>query len=122
MQAESKSSHLSPRPLSKLLPSTRYPVRLTWPYGGTSLLVAGSFNDWHPEPMIFDGEKWFIDLRLATGTYQYKFVKNGAEWAYDVTLPVMHDSTGNINNLLTVEPFSPTRTSRTSIAAGLGYM
>ena len=42
--------------------------------------VAGTFNDWDPAdaPLVFiGGNKWFKDLFLAPGRYEYRFVVDG---------------------------------------------
>ncbi len=50
-----------------------------------SVFIAGDFNGWDPQahPLhFFDGGDYRAVLRLAPGTYQYKFVVDG-EWAHD---------------------------------------
>ena len=47
--------------------------------------IAGTFNDWQPNstPMISLGfGRWVKDLTLAPGTYEYRFVVDGA-WLPD---------------------------------------
>lgn len=44
--------------------------------------VTGTFNDWKPRATrlaFIGGTKWFKDLLLAPGRYEYRFVVNG-EW------------------------------------------
>lgn len=44
--------------------------------------VVGTFNDWKPgvtRLTFIGGNKWFKDLPLAPGRYEYRFVVNG-EW------------------------------------------
>ena len=49
------------------------------------VFVAGSFNDWQlkatPLKPVGDG-KWNIDLSLAPGRYEYRFIADG-EWVDD---------------------------------------
>lgn len=48
--------------------------------------VAGDFNEWNPtaRPLKRDaGGLWAVRIRLAPGSYQYKFVVNGERWEED---------------------------------------
>ena len=37
--------------------------------------IAGTFNDWKPQPLDFDGDGvWGIELDLSPGVYEYLFV------------------------------------------------
>lgn len=48
--------------------------------------VVGDFNRWNPtaRPLKRDaGGLWKVKVRLAPGTYQYKFVVNGERWEED---------------------------------------
>jgi 1,4-alpha-glucan branching enzyme len=50
-----------------------------------SVYVVGTFNKWKPgaTPLIWiGGTKWFKDLPLARGRYEYRFVVNGT-WIDD---------------------------------------
>ena len=53
---------------------------------GAEIFVAGSFNDWDPNftQMKYDSEsgKFVSEIKLAPGTYKYKFVVNGV-WGLD---------------------------------------
>ncbi len=52
----------------------------------TSVAVAGEFNQWQPgsAPMFKDLDGvWRLTLKLAPGTYEYKFVVNGHSWVED---------------------------------------
>jgi len=47
--------------------------------------VAGTFNNWNPEAtrlVFIGGKKWFKDLTLAPGRYEYRFVVDGG-WVDD---------------------------------------
>jgi 1,4-alpha-glucan branching enzyme len=48
--------------------------------------VVGDFNQWNPlaRPLKRNvGGLWKVTVRLAPGTYQYKFVVNGQRWEDD---------------------------------------
>jgi hypothetical protein len=55
---------------------------------GHQIYLAGNFNDWKPDNPQFllkDDDKdgtWSITVKLAPGTYQYKYVVNG-KWTQD---------------------------------------
>lgn len=52
----------------------------------SAIYVAGSFNDWDPRftPMKYNDEikSFSCEVKLAPGTYEYKFVINGS-WVLD---------------------------------------
>jgi len=46
-----------------------------------SVFLAGSFNDWDPSRTQMDSEgegAWRVELELAPGRYEYKFIVDGA--------------------------------------------
>ena len=54
-----------------------------------SVFLAGTFNNWDPfaTPMQDAGEgEWSVELPLAAGLYEYKFVVDG-EWCCEPGLP-----------------------------------
>jgi hypothetical protein len=59
---------------------------------GKQIFLAGNFNDWKPSDPKFllkddDGDGiWSITVKLAPGTYQYKFVIDG-QWTKDPSSP-----------------------------------
>ena len=65
--------------------------------------LSGDFNHWKPEQMIRDENGFCATVKLAPGTYQYKFVVDG-EWKTD---PASKQSSkndfGTTNSVLTVE-------------------
>lgn len=70
-----------------------------------SVAIAGSFNDWRPgtAPMLrLQNGRWVKNLVLAPGTYEYRFVVDGA-WIPD---PAATESVmtlfGDCNSLLEV--------------------
>jgi 1,4-alpha-glucan branching enzyme len=54
---------------------------------GRNVSIAGTFNNWEPQAMTKgpDG-RWRITLRLAPGTYEYKFLVD-TEWRDDPNNP-----------------------------------
>jgi len=58
----------------------------------SKLFLAGNFNDWNPANEKYllkddDGDgMWSITVKLAPGTYQYKFVIDG-QWTKDPSSP-----------------------------------
>ena len=49
-----------------------------------SVALVGEFNQWHAQQMskLADGS-WRLTIKLAPGTYGYKFLVNGSEWVFD---------------------------------------
>ncbi|KAJ3089867.1 hypothetical protein HK102_005290, partial [Quaeritorhiza haematococci] len=98
-----------------------------WPYGGSHVLVTGTFDDWSqsivmkPQPDE-DNEDLFVavvdipildvdsdfDLPIVEGSdgrrrivHSYKFVVDGT-WSYDGAVAFKTDDQGNMNNLLEI--------------------
>lgn len=68
-----------------------------------TVAIAGSFNDWRPEPaeLVAKG-KWVKELLLAPGTYEYLFVADG-KWTPDpLANKAVPNPFGGVNSLLTV--------------------
>lgn len=42
--------------------------------------IAGTFNDWQPEPMRREDGRWVTELRLPPGIYEYAFVTEDGSW------------------------------------------
>lgn len=42
--------------------------------------IAGDFNDWQPEPMTRDGDRWIHSVALEPGVYNYAFVDADGDW------------------------------------------
>jgi hypothetical protein len=67
------------------------------PYAG-SVNLAGQFNNWsmNANPLVMDQDgTWRVVLKLAPGTYEYKFVVNGSEWVADPDNPKVVGEYGN---------------------------
>merc|ERR1712216_2419 len=50
-----------------------------------------------------DGDEMTAVLRLAPGSYEYKFIVDN-QWRYDGNQPVVKGRNGNINNIIQVQP------------------
>jgi len=72
-----------------------------WPHGGKSVSIASTYNHWHPEPLVKQGNYFFTVLDLPDGTYQYKYVVDG-RWVYDISQLHEDDGSGNWNNYVEV--------------------
>jgi len=74
---------------------------------GSKIFLAGSFNDWNPSAKEMTDPKgtgqFAVTLTLAPGTYQYKFVINGA-WCVDPDCADWEqNSLGTLNSVRKVE-------------------
>lgn len=84
-----------------------------------TVLVSGTFNGWGETPESADplldpdsDGMWELAIRLAPGTYQYKFLVDGA-WQLDPENPnTVDDGTGNTNNVLVVDDCEETEEAR----------
>jgi 1,4-alpha-glucan branching enzyme len=72
-----------------------------------AVFVAGSFNQWQPAstPLkVTAGGRWSVELELAPGAYEYRFVVDG-QWIAD---PAASESVPNpfagVNSVLRVNP------------------
>uniref|UniRef100_A0A6U2YHX8 Association with the SNF1 complex (ASC) domain-containing protein n=2 Tax=Lotharella globosa TaxID=91324 RepID=A0A6U2YHX8_9EUKA len=89
-----------------------------WPYGGRSVYIAGSFNDWkgkvpmdakapsegNAEGGTDGGTPIFtITLDLPPGTHYYKFIVDD-QWQYDPAKDRMINLQGVVNNVIKVKP------------------
>ena len=73
---------------------------LTWPHGGQSVSVAGSFNGWSQLPLARSGAHFSRRLMLPGGIHHVKFVVDG-QWCCAGNLPTAPDASGaNVNNIL----------------------
>ena len=66
--------------------------------------VAGTWNNWKPQNLIYNQEDdtWMLSLSLKPGTYQYKYIIDG-DWIHDPSKRWIEDDTGNVNNVIVVE-------------------
>ncbi|MCX6285984.1 MAG: alpha-amylase family glycosyl hydrolase [Bacteroidetes bacterium] len=66
--------------------------------------IAGQMNDWNPGagPMFLKEGKWYTDLHLFPGKYQYKIICDG-KWASDKNNPdSVSNNSGGFNSQLTL--------------------
>ena len=73
---------------------------------GRTVCLAGSFNDWEPDnsQMNYNSAKkcYQLDIDLAPGYYEYKFVING-EWVLDEANPnFAANDFGTLNSVIVV--------------------
>eukprot|EP01116_Phalansterium_solitarium_P013874 TRINITY_DN31318_c0_g1_i1.p1 TRINITY_DN31318_c0_g1~~TRINITY_DN31318_c0_g1_i1.p1 ORF type:complete len:168 (-),score=25.50 TRINITY_DN31318_c0_g1_i1:763-1266(-) len=80
------------------------PVEFSWPYGGSKVVLAGSFSNWKDRiPLERDSDGvWRTSLRLIPGVYMYKFLVDNDNWCHDMSRESTRDAEGNINNLVRV--------------------
>lgn len=75
--------------------------------GASKVFVAGSFNDWQPNatPLLKQrGGKWFTQLFLKPGHYEYRFVVDG-QWQDDRSAPGHAENPfGGLNAVIEVTP------------------
>jgi len=64
--------------------------------------IAGDWSNWQPEPcQKADNGVWKIDIPLATGTYEYKYIINGA-WHHNPNEETIQNCFGSLNNILKI--------------------
>lgn len=79
-------------------------VRFVYEDGGAaeSVALAGTFNEWEPEPCEQQGGAWERRVTVAPGTYHYRFVVDG-RWLADPRNPVkVPDAFGGHNSVFEV--------------------
>ncbi|HEV7395221.1 MAG TPA: alpha/beta fold hydrolase [Pyrinomonadaceae bacterium] len=75
-----------------------------------SVALAGTFNNWSTQStlMIRKGADWSASIKLAPGTYRYKFVVDGDRWTVDPeNSQTEDDGEGHINSVIVVDAGSP---------------
>ena len=87
---------------------TRIPITLIYSYDEkpkpTSVQVCGSFDKWQVRhPLILDplSNKWTVTLKIKKGAHFFKFIVDG-EWEISKSEKIVKDSSGYINNFITV--------------------
>jgi len=96
--------------MKKLTPGKPKTKRVTFKVTadpGSKIFLAGSFNNWDPSSKEMTDPKgtgqFAVTLPLAPGTYQYKFVINGA-WCVDPDCADWEkNSLGTLNSVRKVE-------------------
>jgi 1,4-alpha-glucan branching enzyme len=66
--------------------------------------LAGSFTQWQPVEMAKTDEKWCLQLDLAPGEYEFKFVVDG-KWIHDEGQASKINEMGSHNNIVIVSKF-----------------
>ena len=73
----------------------------------TEVAIAGTFNDWRPDATLMirvpDG-RWFKDLTLAPGKYEYRIVVDGSWIADPGATETAANPFGEVNPVLKVDP------------------
>ncbi|HEV2829542.1 MAG TPA: alpha/beta fold hydrolase [Pyrinomonadaceae bacterium] len=70
-----------------------------------SVALAGTFNNWNTQstPMTRKGADWSVSIKLAPGTYRYKFVVDKDRWTVDPeNSQTEEDGEGHVNSVLSV--------------------
>ena len=72
---------------------------------GKAVYVAGEFNKWNPtaKKMAFRNGVYSAKLKLAPGTYQYKFVIDGTWCADPENANSVANDQGTFNSVITVK-------------------
>jgi pimeloyl-ACP methyl ester carboxylesterase len=71
-----------------------------------SVALAGTFNNWntHSTPMNRKGADWSVSIKLASGTYRYKFVVDKDRWTVDPeNSQTEADGEGHVNSVLIID-------------------
>ncbi|KAF9624198.1 hypothetical protein IFM89_008136 [Coptis chinensis] len=83
------------------------PTLITWTFGGNTVAVQGSWDNWTSRRILQrSGKDHSILLVLPSGIYQYRFLVDG-ERRYIPDLPCIADDTGLVDNLLDVHDYVP---------------
>jgi len=80
------------------------PIEFSCEGASKSVEIAGTFNNWTPQPLNFNDDEgeWFTTLSLAPGVHYYKYVVDG-EWMHNPSKECEEDEKGNINNVMRIE-------------------
>ena len=72
---------------------------------GQKVYLAGTFNDWNPtaKKMTFKNGVYSTSLKLAAGSYQYKFVINGTWCADPENVNSVANDQGTFNSVVDVK-------------------
>ncbi|KAG0496006.1 hypothetical protein HPP92_000620 [Vanilla planifolia] len=83
------------------------PTLITWNYGGNSILLEGSWDNWTSRKALQrSGKDHSILLVLPSGIYQYRFIVDG-QWRYLPELPFVTNEMGHFNNIIDVNEYVP---------------
>ena len=74
---------------------------------GKAVYLAGTFNNWDPAAKKMSDKKeagvYTVSVKLAPGTYQYKFVIDGTWCADPENLDFVQNDHGTLNSVVTVK-------------------
>ena len=72
---------------------------------GKAVYLAGDFNEWNPKgkKMTFKSGVYSASVKLAPGSYQYKFVVDGIWCADPENANAVPNDQGTFNSVITVE-------------------
>ena len=72
---------------------------------GKAVYLAGEFNQWNPtaKKMAFKGGVYTAQIKLAAGSYQYKFVIDGTWCADPENVNSVPNDQGTFNSVITVK-------------------
>ncbi|KAG4126645.1 hypothetical protein ERO13_D10G169100v2 [Gossypium hirsutum] len=77
-----------------------FPIQFTWPYGGRSVFISGSFNRWAelvPMSQVEGAPNVFQAVcAVSHGCHEYKFLVDG-EWRHDERQPHKNGEYGIVN-------------------------
>ncbi|EYU46163.1 hypothetical protein MIMGU_mgv1a011574mg [Erythranthe guttata] len=83
------------------------PTIITWSFGGNSVAVEGSWDNWRTRKILQrSGKDHSVLLVLPSGVFRYKFIVDG-EVKYIPDFPSETDETGRVCNLLDVHDYVP---------------
>ncbi|GMI80092.1 homolog of yeast sucrose nonfermenting 4 [Hibiscus trionum] len=77
-----------------------FPIQFTWPHGGRSVFISGSFNRWAelvPMSQVEGAPNYFQAVcAVSHGCHEYKFLVDG-EWRHDERQPHKNGEYGIVN-------------------------
>ncbi|KAI6669685.1 hypothetical protein NL676_004570 [Syzygium grande] len=83
------------------------PTVIAWHYGGSDVVVEGSWDNWGSRRKLQrSGKDYSILMVLRFGVYHYKFIVDG-QWRYSPDLPHTTDEMGQVCNILEVDDYVP---------------
>ncbi|KAM7254114.1 hypothetical protein ACFE04_031796 [Oxalis oulophora] len=83
------------------------PTIISWTFGGNSVAVEGSWDNWKSRKLLQrSGKDHSLLLVLPEGIYHYRFIVDGQS-RYIPDLPSIPDETGHICNVLDVDDYVP---------------
>lgn len=83
------------------------PCVFTWPHGGHSVFLVGSFNNWSSHEkirMVRSGHEFTTIKELPRAVHHYKFIVDD-QWRFTPTCPTHTDEHGNVNNVLDISQY-----------------